>query len=248
MKKIALLFISFLILFCDKTIIPDIDDSTFAPLNVGDVRQLIDPADSSTNLLSVIGKTERTDGQEVFIQTWKYGTHDPDTSYYFIFNGYYMSTQLDTVKDSLGNYNKQNPFQEQRLAVEHPNEGEKYIQIVGDSLSMIRMTKYFGTFNSFAGSIDSTFAFIMFENFDTVYIDTFLILCFAKDIGWVGTYYGSFNNLIVSLSYVKIGNEAIGELFPEKDPMEYSNRLKKLKVLLSYYSLIGKKKCGEYCR
>lgn len=73
--------------------------TSYTPLNVGDVRQLIFRGDSSTTLMSVVGKTNRSDGTEVFIEDWKYGTQAPTVSYYLVKDGYFLATELDSKLD-----------------------------------------------------------------------------------------------------------------------------------------------------
>ena len=67
---------------------PDFNQS-YMSLNVGDVRQIIFTEDSSTIIMSVIGKAFRSDGVSVFCMEWKYGTSSFERYYYLITDDYY---------------------------------------------------------------------------------------------------------------------------------------------------------------
>jgi len=198
---------------------------TYTPLHTGDIRQLINIADSSTILITIAGSKVRTDGQEMFIEIQKYGIgsseYSFDTSYCFLRDGFIIYTTIDTGKDSTGAYNNSNPFGEQRSALEKPIEGFKWYPIQ-DGYSHFRSTRYAGIYQTLAGQFDSVFAY---DNW--WYVDTTMeiILCtyYARNVGWIGSEWVNEKidpqKTIIKLAYAKIGSDTYGNLFPDRDPV-----------------------------
>jgi hypothetical protein len=186
---------------------------SYTPLNVGDVRQLISHADSSTILFSVIGKTKRMDGTEVFVMEWKSGIQNLAVFYYLVKNGYYMATELDTTRQS-GIDISINPFGEQRLAKSYPVDGEVWQHTIGDTNSLFWLSRSVGQLSTFCGSFDNVFGFTLFDEYESSVLTTY----YSKGIGWIGTSTSFFPNLDFSCSYVRVNGKVYGHLWPEKDP------------------------------
>ncbi|RPI05613.1 MAG: hypothetical protein EHM64_05985, partial [Ignavibacteriae bacterium] len=56
-----------------------VENSSYMSLNAGDVRQLVNPADSATVLMKVTGGLYRKDGIPVYAMEWTTGVLKPDT-------------------------------------------------------------------------------------------------------------------------------------------------------------------------
>jgi hypothetical protein len=182
---------------------------SFTPLNVGDVRQIIYYADSSTTLFSIVGKTRRSDGTEVFVEETKYGTQQAlFTSYYLIKDGYFVATELDTTdRDDIDK--NINPFAEQRLAKSYPEDGDTWKHTLGQIDSPFLISKSIGQLHTFCGTFDNVFGFSLSDLLTTFY---------AKGIGWIGTS-TAFSDVMVdfSCSYIRVDGKVFGHLWPEKD-------------------------------
>lgn len=213
--------------------------TSYTPLNVGDVRQLIFREDSSTTLFSIVGKTLRRDGTEVFIGEWQYGTQEAlFTSYYLVRDGYYMATELDTT--SQNHIDKTiNPFGEQRLAKSYPVDGEVWQQTVGDSYSFFWTSRSIEQLSTFCGTFENVFGFTLFDDFGFSILTTY----YSKGIGWIGTSSVFSQGPDFSCSYVRVNGKVFGHLWPAKDPtlLPKSERENLAKVLAAYPFLIGQR-------
>jgi len=215
---LVLLFLSFSVYFlgCSKSSEPENIQGNYTPLNVGDVRQLVFLSDSSTILMTIVGKTKREDGQEVFVCWNNYGTYIGDTSYYFIKDGYYCVTELDTdltkKYDDYEEFASSNPFGEQRLGKLYPNDGDFWKQFVGRNDSMYRYANYAGSKNMITGNFPNVFSFAVFDS-----SKKFADIYFAENIGHIGTSISLEGNTSeFQVSYIKVANKVIGELWPAK--------------------------------
>ncbi len=137
-KKLIFILTSILITFCISCSEPNgpkIQNLPFVSLTIGDERQFFLSTDSSTILYAVKDKLLRSDGLTVYSYEWHYGIDTiPFISYYAIKDGFFIATELDTVRDSTI-YLPNNPFCEQRLAKLYPKDGDIWQSIAGDSTS-----------------------------------------------------------------------------------------------------------------
>ncbi len=244
MKKIMIFliiffFFQYLIKCTSTTTYPD--SNSYTPLSVGDMTQIIFTQDSSTTLFSIIDKIKRKDGKEVFIGTFKYGTQEPDTSYYAISNGYFISTLLDTVSDD-SMMKKINPFLEQRLAKSFPEQGDTWLHTIGNPDSVYWIAEKEELFNTFWGEVDDVFRFELYEKNA---VNPFLKTYYGINMGWIGSKlsYFDFPDLDCICSYKKVSGKVYGELWPEKTitwseiPSE-QNRIKKI-IRISFINNIN---------
>ena len=236
---ILLLFLIMVIWKCVGNPLSSEISTSHSPLNVGDVRQLIFRGDSSTTLMSVVGKANRSDGTEVFIEEWKHGTQ-PATSvyYYLVKDGYFMATELDTtLRDDI---NKTiNAFGEQRLAKSNPEDGETWIHTVGSYDGYFWTSESIGKLSTFCGTFDNVFGFTLFDNPGS----SILITYYAKGIGYIATETAFFPGLDFSCSYVRVNGREYGHLWPAKDPTFFpKDKRKFINVMLTQYPfLIGQR-------
>ena len=190
-----------------------VSSTSYMPLNVGDVRQLIWKNDSTTILYTVTGKTSREDGTSVYSMKIKMGTTIGHTNYYFLKDGYYVGTELDsTYRTDLDL--KINPFNEQRLAKLDPNDGEIFIHTLGDSDTSYWKISKENSITTFCGVFEDVYSFLLFDNLRSSPI---LRTYYAKGIGYIATAISNSTMPDFSVSYVKIGNTVMGSLWPEKD-------------------------------
>jgi hypothetical protein len=227
-KIVFRFFICFLILFLFYCQNPKINNATsqftYIPLHAGDIRQMINIADSSTILITIAGSKVRTDGQEVFIEIQKYGIGSTqssfDTSYCFLRAGFLIYTEIDTVKDSTGVYKVSNLFQEQQSALEKPSEGFKWYP-VQDEHTRFCSVRFAGNYQTLTSQFNDVF---VYDNW--WYVDTTMevVLCtyYARNVGLIGSEWINEKvdpqKTIIRLTYAKIGSDTYGNLVTERDP------------------------------
>ena len=231
-KKITLTCSAILITLsidCSNSVEPEILNLPFVSLTIGDERQFLFTTDSSTILYMVTEKLVRSDGFEVFTYEWYYGKDTiPVLGYYAIKDGFFIATELDTVRDSIY-YLPNNPFREQRLAKLYPENGDIWRSIPGDSTTPFFIAKNIGTQTTPAGVFNNSFSFT-FNNF--------LSVNYSKGIGHISSILLTDSSGILS-TYLKVNQRIYGEKIPPKDPV-YSKDyfIKGTKKLLNF--LLGK--------
>ena len=220
-----------------------VTNSTYIPMNIGDVRQLVFLADSSTILIKVVGTTKRTDGLDVFVVEQTYGLglfyEYPDTSYFIIKDGYFMSTSLYPFDSTYGYSDSTNPFGEQRLGKVNPVNGDTWIDYIKGSNTSIVTATYYKELVTFCGTFTNVYGFNFFDSGLTVF--------YAENIGYIGTDFNSLSsNIQIRASYIKVANQEYGALWPTKNTRPYllskRNLNHKFSVqAIAMYSLLGVK-------
>ena len=198
-----LCFISFAILFlaCESTTETE-TPVPYVSLNVGDVRQYYSESDSSYSKISIIGETHRTDGQKVFIS--EYVSDSTNLRFYnFIRDGYMYSTQLDS--NSHGWNLEDNPYVEQRLAKVFPSEGDKWVQIDGDTPLTYFAASFHGEKSTQAKVFSDVFTYILEKT---------VIEYYANGFGHIGITRldGSYPKFV---NYIKVNGKEYGEYVPQ---------------------------------
>ena len=188
-------------------------NSTYMSLDVGDVRQIISVQDSATLLWTIFGTTQRKDGVSVFCMEWKSGTTSIDTQYYLIKDGYFLGTDLDTTTRTDLDI-RVNPFNEQRLAKIHPSEGNVFVHTIGESDSMYLYSHREESVKTFCGLFDDVYSFSIFGNLESMQM---LRTYYARGVGYIGTAGFYSSDIAFSVSYIKLRNITMGNLWPEKD-------------------------------
>lgn len=218
-KKLILIFNILLISIsfsCSNSVGPEFLKQPYVSLTVGDERQFIFTTDSSTIYYKITNELFRSDGLKIFSYEWYYGTDTvPFIQYYSIKDSFFISTEKDTVRDSIY-YLPQNPFFEQKLAKLYPNDGERWQSIPGDSLSVYFTAKNIGTQKTPAGIFNNCFSFTL---------DNFLSVNYAEGVGHIASIVLSDSIGIIS-SYLKVNNKVYGEKLPAKDPIFPRNNLR----------------------
>jgi hypothetical protein len=236
--------------FCHNSKVTDVpEEFSYTPLHIGDIRQVVNIADSSTILYSIVGSTFRTDGQEVFIEIVKTGIGSSessfDTFYCFLRDGFRINTQIDTQYISTGVYNvpyTSNPFQEQCITLEKPSDGFKWYPIKG-YYSLLRSTRFAGNYQTFAGQFENVFAY---DNWWYIDPSMEIVVCtyFARNVGQIGTEWVNEKidpqKVIIKLAYAKIGSDSYGSLFPERDPVIPNTAKKIIRNRMLLYHLFGR--------
>ena len=211
--QIFILLVFCLLLFiyaCTKSTQPS-QVSNYIPWNIGDARQIVYCADSSTILLRVVLTSKRQDGADIFALEWTYGTHEPDTFYYLFKDGFFLSTNLEAGVDSI------NPFREQRLGRVHPTDGESWKHTLGDLDSVYFTARHLNKQSTYSGIFYDVFAFVLTGQTGGR-IDTILTTFYAQHIGWIGTSLNRDFRLDYSASYIKVDNLEYGSMMPAKNP------------------------------
>lgn len=228
--KILTLIYSLLLLFaaCSDSVEPEIISLPYMSLTIGDERQFFFTTDSSTILYIVKEKLQRSDGYGVYTYEWYSGKDTiPSIRYYAIKDGFFIATELDTVRDST-NYVPGNPFREQRLAKLYPEDGETWQNIPGDSTALYFVAKNIGTQKTPAGIFHNSFSFTL---------DNFLSVNYSKGIGHIASILLADSTAFLS-TYLKVNNKIYGTKIPAKDPI-YPNTNFKNNYNKLFYHLLG---------
>jgi hypothetical protein len=184
-------------------------ENIYVPMNVGDVRQIIRQYDSSTTLYKMLYNTKRQDGVNAFAVELTVGTHSPDTGYYCIRNGFYMITNLRSGS------NTSNPFEEVILAKINPTDGDRFVSATDYPDTFFLAAKYYQLKSTICGNFNDVFGFILtFQHAGVP--DTADISFYAKHIGYIATY-SKYIDVNYDVSYLKIGNQEYGALWPPKN-------------------------------
>ena len=214
---------------CSDSVEPEIQNLPYVSLTIGDERQYFFSTDSSTILYTIKQKLARSDGYPVYTYEWYYGKDTvPSVRYYAIKDGFFISTELDTVRDSTY-YLPENPFFEQRLAKLYPKDGDFWQNIVGDSAAKYFVAKDIGTQKTPAGVFKNSFSFTL---------DNFLSVNYSKGIGHISSFILVDSTKLLSC-YIKVNGQVFGKKIPSRDP-SFNNGLK------YYQSELSNLLLGEY--
>lgn len=205
---ICSLILMTLFIACSDSVEPEIQNLPYVALTIGDERQFFFTTDSSTILYTTKEKLVRSDGYPVYTYEWYYGKDTiPMVRYYAIKDGFFISTELDTVRDSTY-YLPENPFFEQRLAKLYPKDGDFWQNIVGDSSARYFVAKNIGTQKTPAGVFNNSFGFTL---------DNFLSVNYSKGIGHISSIFLPDSTGILSC-YLKVNGKVYGKKIPSRDP------------------------------
>jgi len=196
-----------LIYSCSDSVEPENTDVPYVSLNINDERQFIYLRDSSTVLYKVKEHAQRSDGLSVYLFEWHRGTDPATYNYYAIKDGFFISTQIDTVRDSI-NYLVENPFREQRLAELFPAEGDTWIKIIGENPPSYFVANYFSHKNTPASDFQNVFGFS--DNSSTAF--------YAKGIGHIASTLVQ-DSVEILATFIKVNGKIYGEKIPPRDPI-----------------------------
>ncbi|MFZ5515185.1 MAG: hypothetical protein ACOY90_01020 [Candidatus Zhuqueibacterota bacterium] len=214
-SKFVRLLIVLSLLSCDMD--PSVVETNFisyTPLQVGDFTQMIFLDDSSTITFGIVGTKLRADGMPTFIGEWQDGTFSPDTFYYFLKDGYFGSTELDTVTDDWL-MRLLNPFREQKLAKSQPHPGDGWRHTLGDTDSTHWIARAEKPLDTFAGRFDNVFGFYLYPQSGSSH---FMKTYYGLDVGWLATAGSDVTGIFALCSYKKVGGKTFGALWPAKNP------------------------------
>ena len=185
--------------------------SLYTPMNVGDVWQYINIADSSTLLVEVVDTLKRIDGLKVFQINSITGNWMPRITFDAIKDGYYIRTLLDSTQNTI------NPFNEERIAKGYPSNGETWQDVLGDPQSSYTTAILYRSKRTILRTFPNVFAFFSHNksNLNNIYGIT---VYYAENIGYIGTEFNNNGQLGLSLTYAKVGNNIYGTLWPTKNP------------------------------
>lgn len=227
---IALSFIISIVLVisCESTTETE-SPTPYMSLNVGDVSQYFREKDSLYIKGSIIGEATRTDGQKVYIGESEYNNFPDENrkSYYFIRDGYFYSTELDTTSEE--DIKKTNPFWEQRLAKLFPEDGDKWLHTDRDVDRIYFVAKYEGEKSTPAKDFKNVYAFTL---------DTLMKIYYAEGYGHIGSSPINGNNELL-LNYLKINGEEYGEYIPQ-DQLPKRAALK-VEAIKGKYGIFGER-------
>ncbi len=199
---------------CNDSTSPSISQENYSPLNTGDQLQLVEIADSATQLFTVLGNIRRQDGTVVFAVQEKIGTHVTDTVYRFIRDGYLIATQIDSVTwFTLPG----NPFAEARIAKVNPTAGESWVQTLSSPDTILITATYIPALTTMCGVLKNVFALTR-----TDYLNGQKYVngpeYYSNLIGLVGYDAELFSfHSQWRASYIKCGDIKMGSLWPDKE-------------------------------
>lgn len=172
--------------------------------------QMVLLADSTSAIYQVVGKATRSDGQSVFVELKSEESGTPNSSFYYLADGYLVSTVLDTI-GLVGSDLQNNPFQEQRIAKSQPNTGDKWDLVTGNDQSGYIVAKSVGQFKTFYGTVDDVFSFQLF----TPEAKPLRTDYYGKNIGWIGTDIFQADTVIAQYrcSYKNISGTTCGQVW-----------------------------------
>lgn len=193
---------------CSDAVVNPPDDPPYVSLQTGDERQFVLTTDSSTLLYRITGTTKRSDSTLVFRSEWVYGTDTAvNVSYYFIRDGYFIATDLDTTEQGHSAV-PGNPFREQKLAKLYPANGDRWKSINGDTSSIYFTASFTDSTQTFAGR---------FSNCVCYSAGDILKIYYAKGVGHIASHFNQGEGKYLA-SYIKTGGKVIGSKFPAKSP------------------------------
>ena len=206
MRIIILIILSFGIIFsigCKDNLTDTIVEESYVVLNIGDVRQFYNPRDSSHFNLSYVGKAQRADGLEVIIGVWQ-SSYDKgvssDSAYYFIRDGYYWESDIDTNNYFLTKWN--NPFAEMKHAKLNPEDGDEWEAMINNPI--IKFTaSYLSELKTLCKTFEDVYVFTTNQSMSYFY---------AKNYGLIASH--PYDNILTTVNYICIKDIEIGEYVP----------------------------------
>lgn len=204
-RNFSFILLIFIVIGCESSTGPEFSESD-AYFHIGDTWQYFRQSDNIYSQEEVVGKTERTDGQEVYIIEYstKVGSEVYfDSTYAFIRSGFYYSTFLTKISEP--DYKDVNPFYEFKNYKIEFKDGENWTGAVGspDSLSINYKVEKIGNMTTPAGGFDDVFCVNGFVKF---YQDSFSIY-YSQKYGKLGS---SYKNADTELVYLKRNNKEFG--------------------------------------
>lgn len=193
---VLLIIIACSILNCKKDITAVESFYTYTPLNVGDVRQILNTLDSSLTLFSIVGKYSLNKSQNIYLGEWKKYKGYADTLYYFIKDGYLATAHTKNL-DFLSYGAKSNPV-----------DGETW-QLMSESNENIIKAKYFETFLTPCGKFYDVFGFTLIKKSNGLAYGTSY---YAKNIGYLGSAFYDYTELYIYCKYIKVFQKEYGNL------------------------------------
>ena len=197
----------------------------FMTLNIGDVRQYYDEKKLYIQV-RVIDTLKRTDGKKVFALEESLLLDDgiyKGINYYFIENGYFKQTYLDTVKTQ--DKNSENPFNEQKLAQVFPENGNSFLRNLGapDSAKIYFHIKLLDTLKTKYNTFQNVAEYTRISNSSNTQ-GTFY---YASGYGHIGSLFTSGKDTArVFVTYLKVNGREIG-----KYNEVFKKSLKKIKII-----------------
>jgi hypothetical protein len=192
---------------------PDTHLTPYMTLCIGDIRQYYIKEENIYIQAEIIGDTLRKDGLKVYIIEFKYLLPDgvyKGKDYYFIKDGYFWQTNLDTVISP--SINKINPFLEIKLMKIYPKNGDYFLSTDG----VLETKKVYHKIMI----IDSlkTFVKTFYNVAECQIIDTNTVMqrwvYYAPKFGHIGTLLSNQNGTAgVYLTYIKVEEGQIGKFF-----------------------------------
>lgn len=203
----------FIVFGCENSNEPLDIANEYMSLNIGDIRQYCMPYSNNPEIHTVwkiVGKTNRSDGTEVFVTEWYYYSYAPNNkyvSYYFIRDGFLYFTELEKTSDYPGN-----PYSEQRLAKILPNDGDVWIQTVGylnpDSSKDYLTAKHLKDFNTPASKFQNVFALISSKGTTGTEVSE---IYYAKFFGHLGYSVIGDSSSFLLVNYMSIKGREVGK-------------------------------------
>ncbi len=184
----------------------------YISLQIGDIKQYADSEKKLFFQSKIIDTTHRSDGQKVYIMEESYALSDgiyKANNYYFIKDGFFTQTALDTVKEPEINY--ENPFLEFRLAEEYPKQGDYFLRTKGvpDSEKVFFRVNLIDSFKTTIKSFNNVAEYKVIDNSVSAIKGASY---YSKDYGHIGSILISNKDTVkIFVIYSKIANKELGK-------------------------------------
>jgi hypothetical protein len=198
---------------------------TFA---IGDTRQYYSTEERMFFGNKVIDTVRRKDGLLVYVMEHYFysvlGTYMA-INYNFIRDGYFWTTELDTIQDST--LNKINPFNEMKIIAVYPKDGEIFLANEGvpEDEKEYRKINLLKTYSTPIKTYQNV------EECEIISPDTTLkiYLYYVQSYGHIVTrFVGNGFDYQVYATYFKVGNYEFGDYIPFDEKALNKNKLKEL--------------------
>lgn len=211
----------------------------FMSLNIGDMTQYYVEADNLRLQNSMVDTVLRSDGTKMFVNEYSIFSTDGGlfigTIYSFIRDGYYWTSEIDTVFEPY--FNELNPFNEQKIINVFPKGTEHFLRIVGVPDS----EKVYHNIDILDSLRIGIKTFYNVEKCELIQPDssaTQITLYYAEGFGHVKTIFKNENGEAeATATYIRIGDREVGQFVPLSPKIHGNSSKEKEKNSNTYLKL-----------
>lgn len=205
-KALVIILLTLIIVSCESATENQIIDSD-QYLQVGDISQYYYQHTNAYEQNSIIGKTKRSDGLEVFVIDNLYKNEfgeSKNTIYAFVKDGFYFTTELEKTTEQF--YKDVNPYKEFKHNKINPNQGDSWQAVEGipDSNNLVYTVKYKGELATPASIFGDVYSVSYYDKSMKTEVDIY----YSKECGRLGV---KVKSETVLLNYIKKQNIELGK-------------------------------------